>query len=704
MSKDKKQSIECSICARHITKYMRNLITCLYCHESFCKDCYKNYFLTKSTTHCMNTDCKKIFTQEFLYENFPKTWVNGVLIEHQSNIIFEQQKSLLPETAQEIYKMNLRKKIPQLQYDVDLLEIQVRKYKSRAAVMVNGISETLEKMLQQASTEYENKMKELIDLTEQCNDKTLIKSSQPCLHSNCKGYCKYDMNQEIFSCMVCQSTFCALCYEIKTQQHVCDKEKIKTMALMKKDSKHCPNCKELINKVSGCDQMFCLFCKCCFSWETGEIDKGRIHNPHYFEWQERNRRNPQTQTQNQPEQQQEQDAQCLTNHQLMNRFLTIVSNYPNSTQKHLNKLFQLMNHIYEVEMTNLNRNRNREQGEDKYHDYRLRFIQNKISDVDFKKTIQSEELIERKKLSKYFVLDMVYNVLHDLFVQIVTTRLIPDDILQQITQILTYHNTQQQKVSYLFSENYCIFIEMDYPYKIKKFKTCKDERFDININQIDLNTIKLDEQEQLFYQLIQEETQLIENKNWNELFFPVSQQRKDQINFILNGQEVLLSREKKHQRCYLILQLNKKLVKLRKQLYTIDDTFYHNNLKWKVSTLSVCHPYMFILSEFDYKTIDFRSNALILDLEANQARHLIELTNDENQHMLNKINMTLQVIPIIKEYYWDEQNYFPNGFRHTLYTNLKHAKTKNIVPQFVIKQIQHSPVGYSLLGHYNSLI
>jgi hypothetical protein len=104
-----------------------------------------------------------------------------------------------------------------------------------------------------------------------------------CPGENCKGYTNG-------TCGLCKTQICKECHEVVSDNtnelvtHTCKQENIDTVKLLHRDSKNCPSCKTLIYKIDGCDQMFCTQCHTAFSWRTGEVCNGRIHNPHYYEY------------------------------------------------------------------------------------------------------------------------------------------------------------------------------------------------------------------------------------------------------------------------------------------------------------------------------------------------------------------------------------------------------------------------------------
>lgn len=100
-----------------------------------------------------------------------------------------------------------------------------------------------------------------------------------CPKNTCNGFVSHG------TCGLCDAKICVHCEEIKNDPHACDPEKVKTVKFIKSDTKPCPKCSTLIHKIHGCDQMFCTVCKVTFSWNSGCIQtRGTFHNPHYFDW------------------------------------------------------------------------------------------------------------------------------------------------------------------------------------------------------------------------------------------------------------------------------------------------------------------------------------------------------------------------------------------------------------------------------------
>jgi len=110
-----------------------------------------------------------------------------------------------------------------------------------------------------------------------------------CAHSECNGFVS-----SAWKCATCDKYTCSLCREPKKLRddadHVCNPDSVASVALLKTSTKPCPNCKVLVHKTEGCDQMFCTQCKRLWSWNTGQFET-RGHNPHYLQWMRENHPN-----------------------------------------------------------------------------------------------------------------------------------------------------------------------------------------------------------------------------------------------------------------------------------------------------------------------------------------------------------------------------------------------------------------------------
>jgi hypothetical protein len=107
-----------------------------------------------------------------------------------------------------------------------------------------------------------------------------------CQNDGCRG-----MLTTQYKCDICTKFTCPKCFlpiEGEKADHVCKQEDIDTVEELRKNTRPCPNCGLRISKIDGCDQMWCIECKTAFSWSKGTVEKGVIHNPHYYQWMRQN--------------------------------------------------------------------------------------------------------------------------------------------------------------------------------------------------------------------------------------------------------------------------------------------------------------------------------------------------------------------------------------------------------------------------------
>lgn len=233
--------MECNICIE--VKSPDLIFNCIACNYINCIDCHKIYLLSiTSDPHCIK--CRSIIQYDLFLIKFNKKWIFNQYKKHRYNILWDREQSLLPLT---VHFISIKKQ----EKNLNLQKIELYK-------QINDI---------------DNKIK-LLNIYNN-NLKNSFQYTYACPIDNCKGFLNND-----FVCHICDNIICKKCYSIYDSHHSCDQTLVDTFNIIKKDSKTCPTCGEFISKISGCDQMFCIKCGTAFSWKTGLIEKGIIHNPH----------------------------------------------------------------------------------------------------------------------------------------------------------------------------------------------------------------------------------------------------------------------------------------------------------------------------------------------------------------------------------------------------------------------------------------
>ena len=255
---------DCNICAQSFTSERRKPVKCPRCEFECCISCLKRQCVNGSDPMCMNPECRSIFPDSFLYDIFPHSYMKNEFKDNRANVLLEREKGLLQPTMTFVERRKIKKELTQ---ELKLLQDEAKRISQR--------------IQQQRTLIYQaERTDNSIELVKQGKQNFIKK----CPMNDCRGF----LNAQ-YRCELCKTAVCSKCFEIKTDDnHVCNENNLKTAELLRKDTKSCPNCSEMIHKIEGCDQMYCVSCNTGFSWKTGKIVTGVIHNPHYFEFMREN--------------------------------------------------------------------------------------------------------------------------------------------------------------------------------------------------------------------------------------------------------------------------------------------------------------------------------------------------------------------------------------------------------------------------------
>ncbi len=412
----------CAICCEVFNKVTRTKVVCTHCNAETCKACVSRYLLsTTQDAHCMS--CNARWTRDFMFYNLNSTFINITYAKHRGGVLYEMEKALLPETMPiAIITKQIQDTIVELNSVRAECNALYKAYYPLASKNKRSSAEThkmedirqkrtiaqnekIKLMLTQARLEreirdYDQNM-ENNPASTSSRSKPVQKYIRPCSVADCRGFISKNM-----VCSLCQSEYCEQCHEVLTSDHRCKHEDIESAKAIMKDSKNCPNCHVITHRISGCPQMWCTLCHTVWNWNTGAIETGIVHNPHYFDYMRRTGSVPIANAGGQGGNPCFEGGLGGQHHQIGNTIQRLqFANHPDF----IYQIHRLRNHIMVIERPRYATNQLRDN-----RDLRVRYLLNDIDDKRFKQLLQQREKRIAKKREFEQVIEMVCNVLEDL--------------------------------------------------------------------------------------------------------------------------------------------------------------------------------------------------------------------------------------------------------------------------------------------------
>ena len=316
-----KKKEECSVCIdKYTSSSHKKKVQCNYCEYNCCVSCAQTYLLSQvSDAHCMN--CRTGWNREFIDLNMTKTFRTKDWREHKKVMIVNREKAILPAMQRYAAAKKMIEELKDKNQKQTLINLKISSERSKINSEVSHIRTRLSSVNITEEAELEDYKKLDIKLNEASqkeieyvkadiimtritnnlymqmgiyNNTTNVEKEKKefilkCVKEGCRGFLS-----SAYKCDLCFTYVCKECMIPKSEKddddHVCKKDDVETVKMIRKDTRPCPKCGIRISKIDGCDQMFCISegCHTAFSWNTGKIHSGVIHNPHYYEWVRRN--------------------------------------------------------------------------------------------------------------------------------------------------------------------------------------------------------------------------------------------------------------------------------------------------------------------------------------------------------------------------------------------------------------------------------
>jgi len=260
--------MDCPICIEKYNKTKHKKILCFHCQKPACLNCVKKFILSNiCDAKCMYCNIK--WDRRFMVNNLTKVFCDKDYRFHRNKILKERCKCMLQSlTPILVLKHNHEETMARVRSTVK----ERNRLNRKLSELENDMCQ-ISKKIRLAELSFVKQQ----NITE---SNGLNDIQRPCITENCLGF----IDNKGF-CPVCKQTTCLRCNVYKSDEdHECLEHDVLNWQTIKKTTKACPSCRTRIFKITGCDQMWCTFCNTAFSWSRETIERGTVHNPHYFDW------------------------------------------------------------------------------------------------------------------------------------------------------------------------------------------------------------------------------------------------------------------------------------------------------------------------------------------------------------------------------------------------------------------------------------
>ena len=302
-----------------------------------------------------------------------KNMVHSVFIQkdykaHRETVLYERELTMLPET--QVYADNI------------ILINELRDKRANFFEEKRKIDQMIDDVNQEISVRRGNDF----------NKDSRIKKSyiRSCPGDGCRGFLDTE-----WKCSLCLTKVCSKCHEIMNTDktmHVCDEAILENVKAIKDSTKPCPTCGIPTFKINGCNQMWCTSCHTTWCWRTGLVEKGVVHNPHFYEYLRQQSPNGQI-PRNAGDEPCDENA-LVTNRALVNYLhekkcnkASVYFGQQMAIHRNMAHLVYFMQQYYIGNIEDFNR------------DLRVKFIMNNITEVQFKTILQKQEKLRLRRTS-----------------------------------------------------------------------------------------------------------------------------------------------------------------------------------------------------------------------------------------------------------------------------------------------------------------